>query len=57
MPTKIIRQEIYDDSGLIEVREYEVEDTIEQEIADKEQQLINMYNELQELKSKLENNQ
>jgi len=54
---KTIRHEIYDESGLVEVREIEVEDTIEQEITDKEQQLINMYNELQELKSKLENKQ
>jgi hypothetical protein len=56
MPTKIVRHEIYDDSGLVEVIEYEVEDTLEQDIIDKEQQLLNMYNELQELKSRLENN-
>ena len=50
MKTKIQRQEIYDDSGLIEVREYEVEDTTEQDIKDKEQQLLEMYEELQRLK-------
>ena len=49
---KIIRHEIYDESGLVEVREIEVEDTIEQEIADKEAQLLQMYNELNELKSR-----
>jgi hypothetical protein len=52
MPTKIIRHEIYDDSGLIEVREYEVEDTTEQDIADKEALLLQVYQELQELKNK-----
>jgi hypothetical protein len=52
---KTIRHEVYDESGLIEVREIEVEDTIEQEITEKEQQLLNMYSELQELKSRLEN--
>ena len=57
MPTKIIIQEIYDDSGLIEVIEHEIEDTLEQDIVNKEQQLLNMYNELQELKNRLENNQ
>lgn len=55
MKTKIIRQEIYDDSGLIEVREYEVEDTTEQDIQDKENQLLQMYQELQALKDKLNN--
>ena len=52
MPTKTIRHEIYDHTGLIEVHEYEVEDTIEQEIADKEAQLLQMYQELQELKNR-----
>lgn len=57
MHTKIVIQEIYDDSGLIEVIEHEVEDTLEQDIVNKEQQLLNMYNELQEMKNRLENNQ
>ena len=52
MPTKIVRHEIYDDNGLIEVREYEVEDTTEQEIADKEALLLQVYQELQELKNR-----
>ena len=50
MKTKIIRQEIYDDNGLLEVLEYEVEDTTEQDIKDKEEQLLQMYQELQRLK-------
>ena len=50
MKTKIVRHEIYDDNGLIEVREYEVEDTTEQDIKDKEEQLLQMYQELQRLK-------
>ena len=49
---KTIRHEIYDESGLVEVREIEVEYTTEQEIAEKEQQLLDMYNELQELKAR-----
>jgi len=50
---KTIKHEIYDESGLIEVREYQVEeDNIEQEIADKEAQLLQIYNEIQELKNK-----
>ena len=47
---KIIRHEIYNESGLVEVLEYEVEDTTEQDILDKEALLIQIYNELQELK-------
>lgn len=52
MANKTIRHEIYDETGLIEVREYEVEDNLEQEIADKEALLLQMYQELQELKNK-----
>ena len=52
MKTKIIRQEVYDDNGLQQVFEFEVEDTTEQEIADKEAQLLQMYQELQELKNR-----
>jgi DNA-binding MltR family transcriptional regulator len=52
MPTKILRHEFYDESGLIEVREYEVEDTTEQDIADRESLLLQIYNEIQELKNK-----
>jgi len=50
MKTKIVRQEIYDDNGLIEVREYEVEDTTQQDINNKEKELLQMYQELQALK-------
>ena len=57
MITKTIRHEIYDETGLIEVREYEIEDNIENDIIEKEKQLLDMYKELQELKSRLENNQ
>jgi|LauGreDrversion4_2_1035121.scaffolds.fasta_scaffold7375978_1 hypothetical protein len=56
MPTKIVRHEIYDENGLMSFHEYEVEDNIEQDIIEKEQQLLDMYIELQELKSRLENN-
>jgi len=47
----IIRQEIYDKNGLIEVREIEVEDDIQQQIIDKEAQLLQIYEEIQQLKS------
>jgi hypothetical protein len=49
---KILREEIYDENGLVRIIEHEVEDTIEQEIADKEAQLLQMYQELQELKNR-----
>lgn len=53
MKTELVRHEIYDDKGLVRVEfiETEIPDVdIEQEIADKEQQLLNMYMEIQELK-------
>jgi hypothetical protein len=52
MATTIITQEIYDDSGLVEVRQIEVEvpDVTDSIIAQKEQELLDMYTELQALK-------
>ena len=54
MKTELVRHEIYDDKGLVRVEfiETEVPDDvdIEQEIANKEQQLLDMYMEIQELK-------
>lgn len=47
MKTKMIRYEV---DGV--AYEIEVEDTTEQEIADKEALLLQMYQELQELKNK-----
>ena len=48
---KQIRQEIYDDNGLIEVKFIEVDEpTNEELIADKEAQLLAMYEELNALK-------
>jgi hypothetical protein len=47
MKTKIVRYEI---DGV--AYEIEVEDTTEQEVADKEVLLLQMYQELQELKNK-----
>jgi hypothetical protein len=46
-----IREEIYDDNGLIEVRFIEVDEpTTEELIAQKEAELLAMYNELKALK-------
>lgn len=46
-----IREEIYDDNGLVEVKFIEVDEpTNEELIADKEAQLIAMYEELNALK-------
>jgi hypothetical protein len=46
-----IRQEIYDDNGLVEVKFIEVnEPTQEELIAEKEAQLLKIYAELNELK-------
>lgn len=46
-----IRQEIYDDNGLVEVKFIEVDEPTQEElIADKEAQLLAMYEELKELK-------
>jgi len=46
-----IRQEIYDDNGLVEVKFIEVDEpTIEELIAEKEAELLKIYAELNELK-------
>ncbi len=46
-----IRQEIYDDNGLVEVKFIEVDEPTKEElIADKEAQLLAMYEELNALK-------
>ncbi len=52
MKTKMILREVYDETGLIHTDYIEVEDTTEQDIIDKEALLIQIYNELQELKNK-----
>ena len=46
-----IREEIYDDNGLVEVVFHEVDEpTTEEIIAEKEAELLAMYNELKALK-------
>ena len=46
-----IREEIYDDNGLVEVKFIEVDEpTSEELIAEKEAQLLKIYAELNELK-------
>ena len=46
-----IRQEIYDDNGLVEVKFIEVDEpTSEELIAEKEAELLKIYAELEELK-------
>lgn len=46
-----IRKEIYDDNGLVEVRFIEVDEPTQEEIiAQKEAELLAMYNELKALK-------
>ena len=46
-----IREEIYDENGLVEVRFIEVdEQPIEDQIAEKEAQLLAIYEEIQQLK-------
>jgi len=48
-----LREEIYNEDGLVEVRFHEVEEQpIEEIIADKEAQLLAVYEELQALKNK-----
>ena len=48
---KQVRQEIYDDNGLVEVKFIEVDEPTQEElIADKEAQLLAMYEELNALK-------
>lgn len=52
MEKKTIRNEIYDDNGLVKVEFIEVEEQTQEEIiAQKEQELINIYNEIQRLKN------
>ncbi len=47
-----IRQEIYDDNGLVEVKFIEVDEpTSEELIAEKEAELLKIYAELNELKA------
>ena len=50
----LVRNEIYDDNGLIEVQFIEVEDVKTQEeiLAEKEAELLKIYNEIQQLKNK-----
>jgi len=46
-----IREEIYDDNGLVEIRFVEVDEPTQEElIAQKEAELLAMYNELKALK-------
>jgi hypothetical protein len=46
-----IRHEIYDDNGLVRVEFIEVEEpTIEEQIAQKEAELLQMYQDIQNLK-------
>ena len=46
-----IRHEIYDENGLVRVENIQVQqDTVQQMITDREQELIRIYNEIQELK-------
>jgi hypothetical protein len=52
MATRTIREEIYDDSGLIEVKHYEVEETpITDQIKQKEDELLRVYQEIERLKT------
>jgi len=48
-----IRNEIYDDNGLIEVQFIEVDDekTSEELLSEKEAELLRIYNEIQQLKN------
>jgi hypothetical protein len=54
MAIKLVRQEIYDDNGLVDVVliEQEVPD-IEELISEKEQELIKIYEEIQKLKNEI----
>jgi hypothetical protein len=46
-----VKQHIYDDNGLVRIEEIEVDETpIEEQIKSKEEQLLQIYNELQKLK-------
>jgi hypothetical protein len=47
-----IRNEIYDDNGLVEVRYIEVEDISQEDLLkEKEAELIRIYNEIQQIKN------
>jgi hypothetical protein len=47
-----IREEIYDNNGLIEVRYIEVEDIPQEDLLkEKEAELIRIYNEIQQIKN------
>jgi hypothetical protein len=49
---QIVRHEIYDSTGLVKVDEIEIDmPTLEEEITSKEEQLLEMYKELELLKS------
>lgn len=48
---KIVREEIYDENGLVRFIDHEVEEDIDELILQKEDLLLQMYNELQELKN------
>jgi hypothetical protein len=49
-----IRHEIYDENGLVRVENIEVQqDTVEQMITDREQELIKIYEEIQKLKNEI----
>lgn len=54
-----IRKEIYDDNGIVKVEYIEVDEPTQEElIADKEDELLELYAELNELKeSKTESNE
>lgn len=47
-----IRHEIYDENGLVEVQYIEVDEpTVEEQIAQKQEQLLQIYAEIQQLQS------
>lgn len=47
-----IREEIYDENGLVEVIFHQIEEpTTEELIAQKQEQLLQIYNEIQQLRS------
>ena len=48
-----IREEIYDENGLVEVIYHQVEKTEAEILAEKEEELLRIYKEIQELKNKL----
>ena len=52
MATRTIREEIYDDSGLIEVKHYEIDEVpIADQIKSKEDELLRVYQEIERLKT------